>query len=83
MVTGLDVFRAHFREYADRYLLIGGAACDLLLSAAGAAFRATKDLDVLLCAEALDAACNSLVPPHPPAEPGASGGLFGRGPNLS
>ncbi len=56
MVTGLDVFRAHFRDYTDRYLLIGGAACDLLMSSAGVPFRATKDLDIVLCAEALDAA---------------------------
>ncbi len=56
MVTGLDVFRAHFHDYADRYLLIGGAACDPLMSTAGAAFRVTKDLDIVLCAEALDAA---------------------------
>ena len=55
MVNGLDVFRAHFRDYADRYMLIGGAACDLLMSAVGVSFRATKDLDILLCAEALDA----------------------------
>jgi hypothetical protein len=25
MVTGLDIFRAHFRNYADRYVLICGA----------------------------------------------------------
>lgn len=56
MVVGLDVFRAHFREFADRYLLIGGAACDLLMSAAGAEFRATKDLDIVLCVELLDSA---------------------------
>jgi hypothetical protein len=55
MVTGLDVFREHFRDYGDRYLLIGGTACDLLMSAAGVAFRVTKDLDIVLCAEALDA----------------------------
>lgn len=55
MVVGLDVFRAHFRDFADRYLLIGGAACDLLMSAAGAEFRATKDLDIVLCVESLDA----------------------------
>jgi hypothetical protein len=29
MVKGLDLFREHFREYADRYVLIGGTACDL------------------------------------------------------
>jgi hypothetical protein len=56
MVTGLDVFRAHFRDYADRYLLIGGTACDLLMSSAGAAFRATNDFDIVLCAETLDVA---------------------------
>lgn len=55
MVNGLDVFRAHFRDFADRYLLIGGTACDLLMTAAGVPFRVTKDLDILLCAEALDA----------------------------
>lgn len=56
MVIGLDVFRTHFRDYADRFLLIGGAACDLLMTSAGAAFRATKDLDIVLCVEALDSA---------------------------
>lgn len=55
MVTGLDVFRGHFREYSNRYLLIGGTACDLLMSDAGLPFRATKDLDIVLCVEALDA----------------------------
>jgi len=55
MVNGLEVFREHFRNYADRYVLIGGAACDLAMTAAGLAFRATKDLDIVLYVEALDA----------------------------
>ena len=42
MVKGLEIFRQHFRDYADRYLLIGGAACDLVMSAAALPFRATK-----------------------------------------
>jgi hypothetical protein len=46
MVKGLEVFREHFRDYADRYLLIGGAACDLAMSAAALPFRATKDLAI-------------------------------------
>jgi hypothetical protein len=54
MVKGLDVFREHFREFADRYVLIGGAACDLIMDDAGLDFRATKDLDIVLCVEALD-----------------------------
>ncbi len=55
MVKGLEVFREHFRNYADRYVLIGGAACDIAMTAAGLAFRATKDLDIVLYVEALDA----------------------------
>jgi hypothetical protein len=36
-------------------VLIGGAACDIVMTAAGLAFRATKDLDIVLYVEALDA----------------------------
>jgi len=55
MVRGLELFREHFAGYADRYILIGGTACDLIMSEAGLSFRATKDLDIVLCVEALDA----------------------------
>jgi len=54
MVKGLDVFRNHFRDYINRYILIGGTACDLAMDEAGLPFRATKDLDIVLCIEALD-----------------------------
>ena len=27
MVKGIDQFKAHFADFADRYVLIGGAAC--------------------------------------------------------
>ncbi|MHC1729178.1 MAG: hypothetical protein AB9866_24805 [Syntrophobacteraceae bacterium] len=56
MVKGMDQFREHFRGLEDRYVLIGGAACDLLMEEAGLDFRATKDLDIVLCVEVLDAA---------------------------
>jgi hypothetical protein len=56
MVKGLDLFRERFSGFADRYVLIGGAACDLIMSNAGLPFRATKDLDIVLCIEALDVA---------------------------
>lgn len=55
MVKGLDRFRDHFRGFTDRYVLIGGTACDLIMSNVGLQFRATKDLDIVLCIEALDA----------------------------
>lgn len=55
MVVGLERFRDHFSQYGDRYVLIGGAAVDLLMDEAGIAFRATKDLDIVLLVESLDA----------------------------
>lgn len=56
MVVGLDKFRKHFSEYQTQYALIGGVACDLLFTDSGLAFRATKDFDVVLCVEVVDAA---------------------------
>ena len=43
MVAGLLKFKEYFKDYADSYVLIGGAACD----------RATRDLDMVLIVEAL------------------------------
>lgn len=37
-------------------MLIGGTACDLLMSDEGLDFRATKDIDLVLIIEAVDAA---------------------------
>jgi hypothetical protein len=54
MVAGIDKFREHFAGYEDRYAIIGGAACDLLFDAAGLPFRATKDIDMVLCIEVVD-----------------------------
>ena len=55
MVTSVDRFRAHFAGHEDQYVLIGGAACDLVMTDAGLDFRATKDLDIVLIVEVLDA----------------------------
>ena len=54
MVRGLELFRAHFDQFRDRYALIGGTACDLAMNEVGLGFRATKDLDIVLWVEALD-----------------------------
>lgn len=53
-VKGLHLFRERFKEFEDCYVLIGGTASLLVLREAGLPFRATKDLDIVLCAEALD-----------------------------
>lgn len=56
MVAGIDKFREFFKDYSDHYAIIGGAACDILFDAAGLPFRATKDIDMVLCIEVVDAA---------------------------
>jgi len=53
MVRGLDAFRKHFKGYEGNYVLIGGTACDLLFREFELPFRATKDLDIVLIAEAI------------------------------
>ncbi len=55
MVRGIESFREWFREYEGQYAIIGGTACDLLMSDEGIDFRATKDLDLVLIVEAIDA----------------------------
>lgn len=56
MVVGIDVFRRAFVGFEDQYTLIGGAAAEIHLTGAGLPFRATKDLDLVLCLEALNPA---------------------------
>jgi glutathionyl-hydroquinone reductase len=56
MLRGLELFKEHFAEFSDRYVLIGGTACTLAMKEAGLDFRATKDLDIVLCIETLDPA---------------------------
>lgn len=53
MVRGLDLFIESFKGYTDQYVLIGGSACFMLFQDAGLDSRRTKDLDVVLCLEAL------------------------------
>ena len=51
MVPGLDSFREKFKNYTNYYTIIGGTACDILLSEADLPFRATKDIDMILIME--------------------------------
>ncbi len=53
MVGGLDTFKNHFADYRDCYVLIGGSACDVYFTEQELPFRATHDLDMILCVEAL------------------------------
>lgn len=56
MVVGLKCWREHFADYADRYVLVGGVACEQVMEEVGLTFRLTKDFDVVLLVELLDAA---------------------------
>lgn len=53
MVRGMDTFRKYFEGFEDQYVLIGGAACDILFTDKASQFRATRDLDMVLIVEAL------------------------------
>lgn len=56
MVRGIESFKEWFHGYEEQYAIIGGTACDLLMSSEGLDFRATKDIDLVLIVEAVDAA---------------------------
>lgn len=53
MVAGLKSFQEWFKGYEQQYTIIGGTACDLLMSDEGLDFRATKDIDLVLIIEAV------------------------------
>lgn len=55
MVTGIESFRNQFEGCEGQYTIIGGTACDLLMSEVGEDFRATKDIDIVLIIESLTA----------------------------
>lgn len=53
MIKGFDSFKEWFQGYEDGYVIIGGTACDLIMSEEDMSFRATKDIDMVLIIEAL------------------------------
>jgi hypothetical protein len=59
-VRGLTLFRDRFAAHKEKYILIGGCALHAVLTEADLSPRATKDLDIVLVVEALDASFVSL-----------------------
>jgi hypothetical protein len=55
VIIGLEKFKEHFTGYNNYFVLIGGTACTILFDELGIGFRATKDLDIVLCVEAISA----------------------------
>lgn len=54
MVRGLQLFKEHFATHLDQYVLIGGTACTIVMEDKERSFRATKDLDIVLCIETMN-----------------------------
>lgn len=53
MIYGQERFTAHFKDFSDCYIAIGGLAAHAILEVEGLNFRATKDFDLILVVEAL------------------------------
>ena len=51
MVEGLKSFAERFKDYTDCFTVIGGAACDILMTDTAAVFRETRDIDMILIVE--------------------------------
>ena len=48
MVPGIDSFKEWFKGSKEQYAIIGGTACDILMTEEGLDFRATKDIDLVI-----------------------------------
>lgn len=53
MVKGINKFIEYFKDYPGSYIVIGGAACDMIVGEAGFEPRVTFDIDIILVVEAL------------------------------
>ncbi len=54
-MIGLDTFKQHFKDDSESYIVIGGAACEEYFESMGMIFRATKDIDMILVVEGMNA----------------------------
>lgn len=51
MVGGIDKFRERFTQFSDNFVIIGGTACDEILSGTEMRPRATMDIDIVIIVE--------------------------------
>lgn len=50
-MVGLDKFREAFVDYSDNYVIIGGTACDIVMTGTVVRPRATHDIDMIVVVE--------------------------------
>ncbi|MCT4580046.1 MAG: hypothetical protein N4A35_01400 [Flavobacteriales bacterium] len=53
-MKGIEIFKEHFKDFRDNYIVIGGAACEDVIAGQGLRYRSTKDIDMILIIEALN-----------------------------
>lgn len=51
MVGGLNIFRERFSQFSDNFVIIGGTACNEILSGTEMRPRATMDIDIVVIVE--------------------------------
>ena len=52
-MVGLDKFKAAFADYSENYVVIGGTACEMVMSGTAVRPRATHDIDMIIVAETM------------------------------
>lgn len=52
-MIAIDSFKQYLKGFENQYVIIGGTACELLMSDQELDFRATKDIDMVLIVETL------------------------------
>ncbi len=50
-MVGLDKFREAFADFSDNYVIIGGTACDIVMTGTVVRPRATHDIDMIVVVE--------------------------------
>lgn len=53
-MVGIEIFKEHFKDFRECYIVIGGVACEDHFEGEGIVFRSTKDIDLILIVEALN-----------------------------
>lgn len=50
-MVGLDKFKEAFAEFSENYVIIGGTACDIVMTGTAVRPRATHDIDMIVVVE--------------------------------
>lgn len=50
-MVGLDKFKEVFSQYSDNYVIIGGTACEIVMTGTAMRPRATHDIDMIVVVE--------------------------------